>query len=192
MPVQPNSGPIDRACQTCGIVFRARTRFGGHERFCSKDCVDAAKQRTATLVCQHCGTLFHVRASIAKPGRRFCTRACKTAYNRTLPVVWQRVMRRARRVGQCLHHGYRVAPEHSGHVSTFIGGYGDILVHRFVFMYANGLSLAQLEEVPVVRHTCNHGWCIEPRHLIPGTHHDNAQDRVESYRRDGEPMSRGR
>ena len=30
----------------------------------------------------------------------------------------------------------------------------------------------------VLRHTCDNRWCINPDHLIEGTHNDNVQDRV--------------
>lgn len=32
-------------------------------------------------------------------------------------------------------------------------------------------------EHPMVLHTCNHKWCIEPKHLYLGDHKDNGKDR---------------
>lgn len=147
------------------------------------------------LTCAQCGADFSVRKSIA-PRRRFCTMACKTAYNRTPAAVWQRILRRAHRVGQCLDSGRKVAS--TGYPGTFVGGYGQIDVHRLVYMLVNGLTFETLASIPVVRHVCDNRWCIEPTHLVGGTYRENMQDALERGRwpwrliSDGEPMSRGR
>ena len=64
-------------------------------------------------------------------------------------------------------------------------------------MLTHGLTFEEMEAIPVVRHTCDHGWCIEPTHLIDGSKRDNAYDMIERgrfpfrYRNDGEPISIG-
>ena len=195
MPEQVRPRRVERACQQCGFVFRARQRKGGYERFCSTPCVNEGKRRTRELVCVQCGVHFEVRASIAKPGRRFCKRLCRTAFNRGLGQVLKRITRRAYWRGACLHHGYKLPATHTGHAETLVGGYGHIGLHRFVYMMAHDLTFEGMEKkVPVVRHTCDHGWCIEPTHLIDGSVRENVQDTRERRwlsLRYGEPMSIG-
>lgn len=39
-----------------------------------------------------------------------------------------------------------------------------------------------IPEGMLIRHTCDTPLCINPDHLIPGTHRDNMQDRLERGR----------
>lgn len=52
-------------------------------------------------------------------------------------------------------------------------------VHRVMFEHANGRKLKAGE---VVRHTCDNGFCCNPKHLLSGTVQENAADRVERNR----------
>ncbi len=146
------------------------------------------------LICAQCGVTFSVRPALV-PKRRFHSMACKTAYNRTQTAVIERLAKRTYRVGQCLHSGRRAGS--TGYAGTFIGGYGQIDIHRLIYMLFNRLTFEQLDGI-VVRHTCDHRWCIEPTHLLGGTYTENMQDALErgrwpwQYVNDGEPMSRGR
>lgn len=45
--------------------------------------------------------------------------------------------------------------------------------HRYAYMLKHGVI-----EGEVLRHTCDNRWCINPDHLIPGSHADNVRDRV--------------
>jgi hypothetical protein len=49
--------------------------------------------------------------------------------------------------------------------------------HRYV--YENTYGPIQAE---TIRHTCDNRWCINPEHLIEGSHNDNVQDRVRRNR----------
>lgn len=53
--------------------------------------------------------------------------------------------------------------------------------HRVAYALAHGLSMQDIEGV-VIRHTCDNPPCINPDHLLSGTHADNAQDKVERGR----------
>lgn len=73
-------------------------------------------------------------------------------------------------VHTCIHHG-RTGSEY-GHAKS-----GGEWAHRRVYREAWGLTAEDIAG-KVVRHTCDNGWCIEPTHLLLGTHQDNVRDRV--------------
>jgi len=65
-------------------------------------------------------------------------------------------------------------------------GYGTLEVNgvkhnhsRVVYARYHNLQLAELKG-KVVRHSCNNCWCINPDHLVLGTHQDNMDDKMKS------------
>lgn len=69
--------------------------------------------------------------------------------------------------------------------SKNIDGYGHFKVngvssfaHRFAYHTFN----KPLKFGDVVRHTCDTPWCVNPKHLLVGTHADNVADRVNRNR----------
>lgn len=67
-------------------------------------------------------------------------------------------------------------------------GYGEVnfqgkttRAHRLAYVNANGLTLADIQG-KVVRHKCDNPSCVNPEHLILGTHLDNTRDRIERNR----------
>jgi len=52
------------------------------------------------------------------------------------------------------------------------------LVHRLSYLIFNGLIPLN----KIVRHTCDNPSCINPKHLILGTHYDNSIDSVKNNR----------
>lgn len=55
--------------------------------------------------------------------------------------------------------------------------------HRFSYTYHKG-------EIPfgiLIRHTCDNQRCVNPNHLKPGTHKDNARDRDNRNRHGNKP-----
>ena len=45
-----------------------------------------------------------------------------------------------------------------------------------------------LEDI-VARHTCNNPWCVNPSHIISGTHSDNQRDMTKAGRKHGQRVS---
>lgn len=60
-----------------------------------------------------------------------------------------------------------------GHISIKRGGVTHKL-HRYFYKIYKG----DFDEKLIVRHICDIPFCINPDHLILGTHQDNVQDRV--------------
>lgn len=63
-------------------------------------------------------------------------------------------------------------------------------MHRIVYVKAKGLRVSDIKGV-VIRHTCDNRSCINPDHLIPGTHADNMNDmkvrgRAAKYEHNGQ------
>lgn len=73
-------------------------------------------------------------------------------------------------MADCIDHGKVGGPY--GHSSG---------KHRIAYCKAHGLRLEDIKG-KVVRHTCDNGRCINPEHLLLGTHQDNVQDRVDRDR----------
>ncbi len=74
---------------------------------------------------------------------------------------------------------------HKLHIGTdgFIGYFvcnlnGYRTVHRY--MYAQKYGNITLDDI--IRHICDNPRCINPEHLLKGTHADNVQDRVDRNR----------
>ena|SRR5688572_20970757 len=53
------------------------------------------------------------------------------------------------------------------------------LAHRFSYERVFG----KIPDGKVLRHCCDNTFCVNPQHLIPGTHSDNTQDMVRRGRR---------
>jgi len=71
--------------------------------------------------------------------------------------------------------------EWDGYVAN--NGYGSkyykgkpIGAHRWAYIQANG----EIPKGMVVRHTCDNKTCVNPMHLVIGTHQDNMRDKIVS------------
>lgn len=53
--------------------------------------------------------------------------------------------------------------------------------HRIVYCKTHGVALSSIKGL-VVRHTCDNARCINPEHLVLGTHQDNMADRCARQR----------
>lgn len=67
----------------------------------------------------------------------------------------------------------------SGYGSFWIEATKKVTAHRFAFQQANGYL------PDVVRHACDVKLCVNPRHLLPGSHKDNSQDMSTRHRMGG-------
>lgn len=75
--------------------------------------------------------------------------------------------------------------EWQGHINKY--GYGefsvrvDPLINRYNYSQAHRVSYELYNgpiTQPVIRHTCHNKRCVNPNHLLQGTHKDNGQDMV--------------
>lgn len=71
------------------------------------------------------------------------------------------------------------------HGAMLKGGYGQIKIagtpvqaHRFAWSFVNG----EIPEGMVIRHTCDNPSCVNPSHLLLGTHKDNVADKYARHR----------
>ena len=98
-------------------------------------------------------------------------------------MTWEQLtawtLRQVRPRGDCLEWKHRRDKKGYG-LSYHFGR--RMLAHRLAFAAKEGLTEAELKKVTVVRHTCDNPPCINPDHLLAGTHADNARDKAERGR----------
>lgn len=64
-------------------------------------------------------------------------------------------------------------------------GYGRFWVngkHEGAHRFAYAIAVGNIPPGLVVRHTCDHRWCVRPDHLVVGTQKDNVRDMLERNR----------
>lgn len=59
--------------------------------------------------------------------------------------------------------------------------YKQHLMHRLIYCETNGINIESIKGL-VVRHSCDNPRCINPNHLLLGTHLDNNLDMMERNR----------
>jgi hypothetical protein len=77
----------------------------------------------------------------------------------------------------CISHGV----DSNGYPVSFINKKRQRL-YRYMFIKNALADGVDLPDEFVVRHTCDNRLCINPKHLIIGTHQQNVQDRVSRNR----------
>ena len=63
-----------------------------------------------------------------------------------------------------------------------VGRSGVIYAHRLAYALAHGLAPLAIPPDLVIRHRCDNPGCVNPAHLVSGTHADNVRDMVERER----------
>lgn len=65
-------------CKACGKTFTRDLLRGAARKYCSKECAERSRYAPVARVqrtCDRCGKAFD-----AKPGARFCSKECRTAW----------------------------------------------------------------------------------------------------------------
>lgn len=96
---------------------------------------------------------------------------------RTLQQAWEYLLTNSRREGECLLYE-KGRPVGIGYRRIRAGQY-DWFVHHLAFLMSGKIMSSGHE---VRRHTCDRPNCINPDHIISGTHADNVQDKVSRGR----------
>jgi hypothetical protein len=78
--------------------------------------------------------------------------------------------------GQADPRHYGLPDEFPRHIRR--NGQHRALTHRISYWQ----NIGPIPEGKIVRHTCDNPPCVNPAHLLVGTRHDNAQDRVDRRR----------
>lgn len=82
----------------------------------------------------------------------------------------------------CKDHGFKGTRFGYHQVRKKINGnYKTIQLHRLVYCEHNAVSLESIEG-KLVRHYCDNPRCINPEHLLIGTHQDNVNDMMQRNR----------
>lgn len=68
---------IERICQGCGKRFYAYP--SRNQKYCSPSCFYHQK---VEIKCQNCGKSFWVKPSVAKRGKKYCSRQCQIEYTK--------------------------------------------------------------------------------------------------------------
>jgi hypothetical protein len=79
---------------------------------------------------------------------------------------------------ECIDHGRRGNRDGYAQVKRVVGGVRrHFMLHRIVYCQHYGVSLDSIKGL-VVRHACDNPRCINPDHLLIGTHQDNSNDKL--------------
>jgi hypothetical protein len=116
-----------------------------------------------------CGTAVRVRSEDLRHGKQlYCSKHCEMRYPRTL-AEW---LDNTKANGKCM--------EWQGPVTN---GYGRIQKEGVsIYAHREVLRLTTGEAPEVVMHQCDNPLCINPKHLISGTHLENFADMVSKQR----------
>ena len=131
------------------------------------------KRSGPEIICERCGTSFHVKQSRADRHQvRFCSRECRTTSSDP-KYFWNRVD--VKGPNECWPW--------TKATSRTQGRYGQVhfdgavrQAHAVAFKLTHGFY------TEYHRHTCDNGICCNPAHLLDGTHQDNMNDKVERGR----------
>lgn len=85
-------------------------------------------------------------------------------------------------MSECIDHGYHKCLNKNGYYRSWYPSSGKLeLLHRVVYCEHHNIQLHYIKGYSV-RHTCDNPRCINPEHLLLGSHADNMRDRKERGR----------
>lgn len=162
-------------CARCGTLF-SRLNIHPTQRYCSKLCANRSQKRPPAKpiepkACVECGKVFTPFRSATMT----CSRSCTNRYRAGSieDRFWAKVDKRG--PDECWDWRASRASDGYGHFWT---GERNERAHRFSYE----LNVGPVPELLEVRHTCHRPPCVNPSHLIPGTHLDNMHDREAAGR----------
>ena len=80
---------------------------------------------------------------------------------------------------ECIHFkGHTNKDGYTEFQFRFEGDKYNVLAHRASYE----ICIGKLSNSDIVMHSCDNRKCINPNHLVKGTHNDNVQDRVNKSR----------
>ncbi|QBG78459.1 HNH endonuclease [Gordonia phage Walrus] len=142
-----------------------------------------------TRFCVHCAGAIVRRpreAHTVYARRRFCSRTCNGRHNAANMRDHSTPLELIERIGwdvtetgcwewrgRRTSSGYGESPVRVGDIKT-----GEIFAHRLAYIAWNG----PIPDGLLVRHQCDNPPCINPDHLLVGTHSDNTHDAVSRER----------
>lgn len=125
-------------------------------------------------VCEVCGANYYVPPS-HRAKRKTCGKACYVQLAKTwlCKDLSERFWAKVNKTESCwLWTGAKLKS----------GGYGSIRINRQAkraHRVAYELLVGQIPEGMILRHSCDTPLCVNPAHLIPGTHLENTQDALD-------------
>lgn len=78
----------------------------------------------------------------------------------------------------CINH--KRCADKDGYGTIKIAGKG-LRLHRYTYCLYNNVTMESISGLQV-RHTCDNPSCINPKHLLIGSHQDNMNDKVQRNR----------
>lgn len=138
-----------------------------------------AKSIKLHRVCETCGDSFYrLPWEITKGRGRFCSRDCQRQWQ-TIPfeVRFQKYIGPTTSTGCIIWTG----PKHDfgyGVIHTGTGNGKNVFAHRVSYERKFG----PIAEGMIILHTCDNPPCINPDHMLVGTHQDNMRDKVSKGR----------
>lgn len=126
-------------------------------------------------ICERCGGDFWSVPSQAK-FTRFCAKDCRHEHWEVR--LWKNVIK-GEKPDDCWI--FKLKPNKEGYPYLKKDGKEE-RVSRLMWELHNGKTIP---EGLVIRHTCDHPWCVNPLHLLVGTQSENIQDCVKRGRHKG-------
>lgn len=193
-----------RTCPSCKQSFLLhsakqglRTQHG--QSACSKRCAkvfyfDRMKSDTVRKKCLSCGAEFSETRKVVDrymhgqsrgwTMRKYCSKRCFADYGRyggggTSREVLERLLRKGMgtktKAGCLIWAGCKTSEGYG--ISCHIGRHV-ILAHRLAYALRHGA----INRREIIRHTCDTPSCVNPEHLLAGSHVDNMRDKRERDR----------